>query len=105
MNKKKCIFLTILIIFILIACWMVKTFRVIGTVSGLEQDYITIAGVRYEYDNADQYSSKDRKRFLGFAKVEGYDSYMRVWSVKGDKEGKYLYTLWFYDGAFYKKVE
>ena len=26
---------------------------------------------------------------------------MRVYAVKGDDSGKYIYTLWDWDGAFY----
>ena len=75
--------------------------RVIGAVKGPEMDQIVIDGVVYEQNNDTGLSYADQGRFLGRA-VSG-DITFRVYSVKGDTEGRYLYRLWEWEGAFYEK--
>lgn len=75
--------------------------RVIGAVKGPEMEQIIIDGVIYEQNNDTGLSYADQGRFLGRA-VSG-DITFRVYSVKGDTEGRYLYRLWEWEGAFYEK--
>ncbi|MDD6208525.1 MAG: hypothetical protein PUB10_08410 [Clostridiales bacterium] len=74
----------------------------IGQISGLEMDVITIDGCVYEADYNNDYSINDRDKYLG--KVVTYDAEVsfRVYSVKGTDE--YIYCLWDWEGAIYKKT-
>jgi len=75
--------------------------KVIGTVSGLENERITINDVVYERDLFTDFSRKDRGTYLG--KVENSHITMRVYSVKGDNDGDYIYAFWDWEGGFYRK--
>lgn len=33
------------------------------------------------------------------------DNIFRIYSIKNDNENQYIYRLWDYEGAFYKKIE
>lgn len=58
-----------------------------------------------EGDYSNDYSSSDRDKLLGkvvFVNDRSYDP-MYVWTVKGDPDNEYIYTLWAYDGTFYKR--
>lgn len=75
--------------------------RVIGTVKGVEMEQIVVDGVTYVQNNDTGFSSIDRGRFLGRATAG--DITFRLYTVKGDAEGKYLFRLWAWEGAFYEK--
>lgn len=75
----------------------------IGTISGPEYEYITIDGVTYEADSNNDFSNADKGKYLGV--IRSGDNTFRIYSVKGDKENLYIYRLWDYEGAFYKKAE
>ena len=75
--------------------------RVIGTVKGAEMEQIVIDGVTYVQNPFLDFSYADKGRYLGRA-VSG-DITFRVYAVKGDTEGRYLYRLWSWEGAFYEK--
>ncbi len=75
----------------------------IGKISGAENQYVTIDEVKYVRDTDSGYSSADRGKYLG--KVSNSKITMRVYSVKGDTEGEYIYTLWDWEGAFYQKED
>ena len=75
--------------------------RDIGSVKGAEMEQIIIDGVTYVQNNDTGLSYTDRGRFLGRATAG--DTTFRVYSVKGDTEGRYLYRLWSWEGAFYEK--
>ena len=77
--------------------------KVIGTISGPEYDYITIDDVTYEVDYNTGLSNADKGKFLGI--IRSGDHTFRIYSVKGDNENQYIYRLWDYEGAFYKKIE
>ena len=77
--------------------------RVVGTVKGAEMEQIVIDGTVYVQNNNTGFSSVDRGRFLGRA-VSG-DITFRVYAVKGDTEGQYLFRLWEWEGAFYEKKD
>ena len=77
--------------------------RVIGTVKGAEMEQIVIDGVTYVQNPFLDFSYADKGRYLGRA-VSG-DITFRVYAVKGDTEGRYLYRLWSWEGAFYEKKD
>lgn len=72
---------------------------VIGTIKGAEHDFIEIDGVRYAQNSDNDFSGADRGEYLG--SVTDGNITMRVFSVKGDDSGRYIYSLWDWDGAFY----
>ena len=75
----------------------------IGKISGPENDYITIDNVKYNRETNHDFSNADKRKYLG--KVSNSKITMRVYSVKGDAEGEYIYALWEWEGAFYKKEQ
>ena len=77
--------------------------RVIGTVQGAEMEQIVVDGVTYVQNNDTGFSSIDRGRFLGRATAG--DITFRLYSVKGDAEGQYLFRLWEWEGAFYERQD
>lgn len=77
--------------------------KVIGTISGPEYDYITIDDGTYEVDYNTGLFNTDKGKFLGI--IRSGDHIFRIYSVKGDNENQYIYRLWDYEGAFYKKIE
>lgn len=96
---KKIVFTTLLSVCLLtLAACNSKT---IGKISGAENDLITIDNVVYELDRNTGFSSADKDRYLG--KVSNSKIDMKVYLVKGDTNGDYIYTLWDWEGAFYKK--
>ena len=96
---KKLIAIVILIacIFSLASCGG----KNIGKISGSENQYIIIDNVQYVLDTNSGFSNTDKGKYLG--KVSNSKITMKVYSVKGDINGEYIYTLWDWEGAFYKK--
>ena len=75
----------------------------IGTISGAEYDYITMDDITYEIDHNHDFSSADKEKYLGV--IRSGDNTFRIYSVKGDEENQYIYRLWDWEGAFYRKAE
>lgn len=73
----------------------------IGKISGPENDCITIENITYILDNNHNFSNADKGKYLG--KVTNSKITMKVYSVKGDANQDYIYTLWDWEGAFYKR--
>ncbi len=69
---------------------------IIGTVHGPENDYITIGDSTYHRVAAD-FTFSDRGFYIG--SVSGTP--MRIFRVKGDWQGEYIYALWGFEGQFY----
>ena len=76
---------------------------VIGTIHGAEMEEIQVAGVTYVQNNQTGFSSNDRGRFLGRATAG--NTTFRLYAVKGDTEGSYLFRLWEWEGAFYERKD
>lgn len=74
---------------------------IIGTIKGPEYEVIEIDGVRYVEDLDSEFSSANRGEYLG--SVTNGNITMRVFSVKGDDSGRFIYTLWNWEGAFYTR--
>ena len=100
--KKKSPLMLCIAAALLIAMLLLRG-RVIGTVKGAEMEQIVIDGVTYVENPFLDFSYADKGRFLGRA-VSG-DITFRVYAVKGDAEGQYLYRLWEWEGAFYERKD
>lgn len=97
--KRSIIMALFICLILLVGC----SSNVIGTVSGAENECITIDNIKYIKDYNDEYqnySSNDKDRYLGTV-TAGDKIKMRVYSVKEDDEGKFIYALWGYEGCFY----
>ena len=105
MAKKKIIIISIIFVAIIAAIVTIPLIKValqkpvIGTIKGPEHDFIEIDGVRYAQNSDNDFSGADRGEYLG--SVTDGNITMRVFSVKGDDSGRYIYALWDWDGAFY----
>lgn len=78
-------------------------FPVIGTVCGAEHEFIEIDGAVYVHTTERPYTSNDRGNYLGSVKNE--DITMRVYDVKGDESGQWLFASWEWEGYFYLRVD
>lgn len=99
MKKLIASLLTMVLLLSLVAC----DGKTIGEVRGAENEYITIDDEKYVLDTENDFTQADKGTFLG--KVSNSKTTMKVYSVKGDTEGEYIYALWDWEGAFYKKVQ
>ncbi len=88
MAKKRIAITSFAFAIILLLCIAINSFfkgPIIGTVSGAENEFIVIDGITYIIDDL----------------AENGDITMRVYSVKEDDSGNYLYALWEWEGNFY----
>ena len=88
MAKKRIAIISFAFAIILLLCIAINSFfkgPIIGTVSGAENEFIVIDGITYIIDDL----------------AENGDITMRVYSVKEDDSGNYLYALWEWEGNFY----
>ena len=102
MNKKKYVLVAIIILALVLALLILPGQRTIGTVSGPENDFITIDGVVYVKDSADHYqdfSIADKGRRLGT--IPSRYVKLRIFSVKDDPDREYLYVSSGYEGDYY----
>ena len=99
MKKLIALLLTMVSLLSLVACGG----KTIGEVRGAENEYITIDDVKYVIDTDNDFTQADKGTYLG--KVLNSKITMKVYSVKGDTEGEYIYALWDWEGAFYKKEQ
>ncbi|MBN2472232.1 MAG: hypothetical protein JXN59_16025 [Anaerolineae bacterium] len=99
MNRRVVVVLALVVagLGLLAGCEAVNA-RVIGTVSGVENERITIGKTAYVLFD-DPFTSADRGRYLGNAS-NGRLTY-RVYAVKGDDAQRTLYAVSGYDGAFF----
>ena len=79
--------------------------QVIGEVYGTEHEFIRIGKDTYtQCNNPGVNKNRDRDKKLGKVVFRNNaNESMTVWSLKGYPDNEYLYTLWVYDGAYYKK--
>ena len=75
--------------------------RQIGTIRGAEMEQIIIDGVTYVQNPFLDFTYADKGRFLGRAVND--NTTFRLYAVKGDPDGQYLYRLWSWEGAFYER--
>lgn len=98
MKKTIAFVLALTCFLVLFGCSASKS---IGKISGAENEYITIDNVQYVLDTDNDLSNADKSKYLG--QVSNSQITMKVYSVKGDTEGDYIYTRWDWEGAFYKR--
>ena len=96
-----------ILVMLLLCCFLLSgcvAGRQIGVVGGPEFDYIIIDDEKYLCDYSDKYqnfSIAHKGDKLGIVS-NGRDK-MRVFSVKGDAYGNFLYVSWGYEGNYYVK--
>lgn len=93
--------ITLLLAMVLLLSLVACGGKTIGEIRGAENEYITIDDVKYALDTNNDFSQADKGTYLG--KVSNSKITMKVYSVKGDTEGEYIYALWDWKGAFYKR--
>jgi len=99
MKKLIVLLLAMALLLSLVAC----SGETIGKISGAENEYITMNDVKYVLDTNHDFSQADKGTYLG--KVSNSKITMRVYSVKGDTNEDYIYALWDWEGAFYKREQ
>ncbi|WP_227018272.1 hypothetical protein [Sinanaerobacter chloroacetimidivorans] len=98
--RKKTAFIGGLAILVLISAFYVsREGRVIGEITGAEWDVLTIGETEYRQINGLDFTIADKGKYLGKAKYN--ESAVRLYSVKGDTEDKYIYAFWDWEGFFY----
>ena len=97
MKKLIAVALVMALLLSLVAC----SGKTIGKISGAENEYITIDDVKYVLNPNHDFSQADKETYLG--KVSNSKITMKVYSVTGDTEEEYIYALWEWEGAFYKR--
>lgn len=101
--KKEAVCLVLIGIMLLSGCGSDK---VIGTAYGAECEHIKIGNDTYTIcENPGVNKNSDRGDKLGVVVVENCNEEdpITVWSIKGYENNEYIYTLWLYEGAYYKK--
>ena len=98
--KKLIAFTLVMVLLLSLSACNGKT---IGKISGPENDCITIDDVKYNRETNHDFSNAEKGKYLG--KVSNSKITMRVYSVKGDTDGEYIYALWDWEGAFYKREQ
>ncbi len=98
--RKKTAFIGGLAILVLISAFYVsREGRVIGEITGAEWDVLTIGETEYRQINGLDFTIADKGKYLGKAKFN--ESTVRLYSVKGDIEDKYIYAFWDWEGFYY----
>ena len=76
--------------------------KVVVQIRGPEADQVEGNGERYVRGAGAPYTGSDRGLFLGLA-TDGERSF-RLYTVRGDSAGRYLYCLWDWEGFFYERA-
>ena len=97
--RKKTVLIVVLGILVLVTALYVRESRVIGEITGAEWDVLTIGETEYRQINGLDFTIADKGKYLGKAKYN--ESTVRLYSVKGDIEDKYIYAFWDWEGFFY----
>ena len=78
------------------------TSKEIGKIQGAEWNTIIIDDVEYSKTTSSAFSVSDRGDYLGTV-TDGGNVAFKVYSVKNDTEGRYIYCLWDWEGSIYEK--
>jgi len=97
--RKKTVLIVVLGILVLVTALYVRESRVIGEITGAEWNILTIEETEYRQINGLDFTIADKGKYLGKAKY--IESAVRLYSVKGDTEDKYIYAFWDWEGFFY----
>jgi len=99
MRSKVKIVAVISLIVVITAVFIFRDNRIIGEITGAEWNHLTIGETKYNVNYSLDYTIADKGRYLGKANYN--DLSVRLYSVKGDEEGKYIYAFWDWEGFFY----
>ena len=97
----KKIIAAVMILICICAAFISTTNKTIGKISDAENEFITINDTKYVLDSNNDFTIANKGKYLG--KVSNSIITMKVYSVKGDTNGEYIYALWDFEGDFYKK--
>ena len=97
--RKKTVLIVVLGILVLVTALYVRESRVIGEITGAEWNILTIGETEYRQINGLDFTIADKGKYLGKANFN--ESTVRLYSVKGDTEDKYIYAFWEWEGFFY----
>lgn len=99
---KRILLFILILVLMLTAC---GSQEVIGDVYGSEHEHISIGEDTYtQCNNPGVNIAWDKGKQLGIVEFRDVDTDpMKVYSIKGYGDCEYIYTVWVYDGAFYKK--
>ena len=103
LRKKTVIVVAISLLIVVLAVFLSRELRIIGEVTGAEWNRLTIGQTEYLLINDLDYTTADKGRYLGKAKYN--ESTVRLYSVNGDEEGKYIYAVWDWEGFFFVREE
>lgn len=103
MRKKVIIVAVIAMLIVISAVFVSRDSRVIGEITGAEWNQLTIGETKYNVNYGLDFTIADKGRYLGKAKCDTLT--VRLYSVKGDEEGRYIYALWDWEGFFYVREE
>lgn len=103
MRKKVTIIVVIAMLIVISAVFLSRDSRIIGEITGAEWNRLTIGETEYNVNYGLDYTIADKGRYLGKAKYNTLT--VRLYSVKGDEEGRYIYAVWDWEGFFYVREE
>ena len=104
--RKKRILIAIIILAVALSSIIAWSHRTIGTVSGPENDFITIDDVVYVKDASDKYqnfSIASKGHRLGT--IPSRYVKLRIFSVKNDPDREYLYVSSGFEGDYYVRED
>ena len=84
-----------------LAVVLLGRYKVVGRITGPEWDHLEMDGATYARRDSTPYGIQDKGKFLGLA-ASGEERF-RLYAVKGDEEGRYIYCFWDWEGFFYEK--
>lgn len=103
MRKTTKIILVVSILIIVSTVFVSRELRIIGEVTGAEWNQLTIGETEYSLSSGFDYTIADKGRYLGKEKYS--ELTVRLYSVRGDEEGKYIYAMWDWEGLFFVREE
>ena len=99
LRKKTALIVGLAILVLISAFYVSRERRVIVVITGAEWNVLTIGETEYRQINGLDFTIADKGKYLGKAKYD--ESTVRLYSVKGDTEDKYIYAFWDWEGFFY----
>lgn len=103
-RKKASLLILFVILITSTAVFAVREGKIIGEITGPEWNNLKIGETEYRLTGGMGYTAADRGRYLGKAKYYE-NTIVRLYSVKDDEEGKYIYAVWDWEGFFYVREE
>ena len=106
MNRRKIIYITVIIlaVAIILGGYFYNHNKIVATVKGAEMDEIIMGETTYIKWSGDimcPYGRTDKDKHIGKGAWADGTRVLDIYTIKGDKDINYLYTLWGYDGQMY----